>query len=154
MWLGFDRAPAHWDGDYGGGGGDRLCDLGGLDGRGSLLGLLSGLNRLGRRWRFVDIRRDEQNQAHQEKRNEQAYLHGQFFLRLVGSVRQIGHDDGVLQRTGSNPPSWNGWQRNRRRVPIQTPRAAPYLWTASIMYSEQVGWKRQADGKSGEMKRL
>jgi hypothetical protein len=38
-------------------------------------------------------------------------------------------------------------------MPNHTPRR-PYLFTASIMYSEHVGWKRQAEGKSGEMNRL
>ena len=54
------------------------------------------------------------------------------------------------QRTGSYPPSENGWQRRSRRRPIAVPFKAPYWATASAAYSEQVGVNRQAGGRSGE----
>ena len=38
--------------------------------------------------------------------------------------------------------------------PIPMPRVAPYFVTASRMYSEQVGWNRQALGSRGEIQRL
>ena len=59
-----------------------------------------------------------------------------------------------VQRTGSYPPWQNGWHRASRLNPNHTPRATPYFATASIMYSEQVGSNRQADGNSGEIQRL
>jgi len=52
------------------------------------------------------------------------------------------------------PPEWNGWHRRSLRNPSPTPFSTPYRATASVMYSEQVGWKRHADGNSGEIPRL
>ena len=57
-------------------------------------------------------------------------------------------------RTGSKPPGCNGWQRTNRRKPIHTPRRTPCRSTASRMYSEHVGWKRHAEGNSGEIQYL
>jgi hypothetical protein len=48
------------------------------------------------------------------------------------------------------PPLENGWQRNSRRTPIIPPFKAPYFCTASRVYCEQVGWKRQEGGNMGE----
>ncbi len=39
-------------------------------------------------------------------------------------------------------------------MPSHTPRAVPCFWTASRMYSEQVGEYLQADGNIGEIQRL
>lgn len=41
-----------------------------------------------------------------------------------------------------------------RFTPSHTPWAVPYFNTASIMYSEQVGEKRQPEGNMGESQRL
>lgn len=55
--------------------------------------------------------------------------------------------------TGSYPPGLNGWQRAIRFMPIQLPRTAPYLVTASRVYWEQVGVNRQLGGNAGEITR-
>jgi hypothetical protein len=54
------------------------------------------------------------------------------------------------QGTGSNPPGWNGWQRERRRVASHAPFRRPWRRIDSRAYSEQVGWNRQAGGRRGE----
>ena len=41
-----------------------------------------------------------------------------------------------------------------RRTPIQLPLIGPYISIASYAYIEQVGVKRQADGRNGEINRL
>jgi hypothetical protein len=41
--------------------------------------------------------------------------------------------------TGSYPPGRNGWQRAMRRSASQPPRSAPWRWSASIAYAEQLG---------------
>ena len=56
--------------------------------------------------------------------------------------------------TGSKPPRANGWQRHKRQAAIKEPRIAPCLLIASAAYSEQVGVKRHAAGKSGEITAL
>ena len=38
-----------------------------------------------------------------------------------------------------------------RQVPLQAPRSGPYLRTAAMKYSEQLGWNRQTAGKMGRM---
>jgi hypothetical protein len=50
---------------------------------------------------------------------------------------------------GSYPPGCHGWQRHTRPIPFQLPRAGPYLRTASMKYSLQLGVKRQTAGKIG-----
>lgn len=60
----------------------------------------------------------------------------------------------VGQRTGSKPPAWKGWQRHKRLHPSHTPLAKPNFSTAWAMYSEQVGWNRQAEGNQGDTQRL
>ena len=52
------------------------------------------------------------------------------------------------------PPGCSGWQRQTRFVPNHTPLAVPCFCTASYMYMEQVGWKRQCWPSNGLMKRL
>ncbi len=52
--------------------------------------------------------------------------------------------------TGSSPPLQKGWQRKIRFTPSQVPFNTPYFATASIVYVEQVGSKRQEGGKKGE----
>ena len=44
--------------------------------------------------------------------------------------------------------------RASRRTASVPPRSIPCFWIASAAYSEQVGAKRQAGGRTGEMKRL
>ena len=57
----------------------------------------------------------------------------------------------VGQGTGSYPPEWKGWQRNRRAPPIRKPRSTPYFSTAWYVYSEHVGVYRQLGGNAGEI---
>jgi len=56
--------------------------------------------------------------------------------------------------TGSQPPGLKTWQRDKRRIPSQTPRGTPYFSIACIMYIEHVGSKRHIGGSIGEMNRL
>jgi hypothetical protein len=57
---------------------------------------------------------------------------------------------GRFAGTGSSPPRQSGWQRRMRQSPSQAPRQAPCADTASMKYCEQLGWKRQWKGTSGE----
>lgn len=49
------------------------------------------------------------------------------------------------------PPWWYGWHLLRRTMPSQKPLGTPWISMACRMYSEQVGWKRQAEGSHGEI---
>ena len=48
------------------------------------------------------------------------------------------------QFLGSKPPALQGLQRQMRPTPLHAPRTAPYLRTAPMKYSLQLGSKRQA----------
>jgi len=47
------------------------------------------------------------------------------------------------------PPGCHGWQRANRRAASHNPRPAPYFNTASLAYTEQLGWNLQAGARSG-----
>ncbi len=52
--------------------------------------------------------------------------------------------------TGSYPPALNGWHLNILFKARKRPFKAPYVLTASIEYSEQVGVNLQLEGSRGE----
>ena len=60
-----------------------------------------------------------------------------------------GGVSGKFQGTGSKPPEFQGWQREMRFRPRPVPLKAPYFCTASAVYSEQLGKKRQRRPKKG-----
>ena len=54
----------------------------------------------------------------------------------------------------SMPPTDSGWQRQSRHAALALPFASPWRRSARRAYSEQVGAKRQAGGRSGDTRRL
>ena len=53
---------------------------------------------------------------------------------------------------GSQPPGFQGLQRQMRQMPRKEPRIAPYFRTDSMKYLLQLGWNRQCCPNMGLMK--
>jgi hypothetical protein len=68
------------------------------------------------------------------------------FVSLIKNVFLV-----FFYGTGSYPCPPQGWQRAMRLTASHEPRNAPYFFTASTAYSEQVGVYRQLAGVKGEM---
>ena len=86
--------------------------------------LFDRLDRLLRRLR-IEVLRHKQDDTHQGKSYQQALFNAHFACWLLRSgVLVIGFGHPGDQRTGSNPPAWNGLHFNRRKMPRLAPRAA------------------------------
>src|SRR6185312_2383455 len=97
--------------------------------RGGLSGLFRNQPHL-----LIEPVRTEKDQARQTEEKEHADLARHLFWGVRGFVGSGTHGSSGCpgQRgTGSNPPSWNGWQRARRRIPIHVPRRGPWISMAS-----------------------
>ena len=88
----------------------------------------------------------------EEVRKQQEKLNQQRAIREDKQKKQASviHERPIKnQGTGSNPPEFQGWQRNIRLRPSCAPLSAPYFSTASAVYSEQLGKKRQRRPRIG-----